>query len=68
LGKYIRPQNIFGPDLTRRVLVFCMGIAICHRRKFGQVWGPGSPIRSRRKTTRPEGTPLDLRLPHGKLV
>jgi len=30
---------IFGPDLTRRVVAFCMGIAICHWQKFGQVWG-----------------------------
>jgi len=29
---------------------------------------PSFPIRSRRKTSRPEGTPLDLRLPHGKIV
>jgi len=40
--KYIRPQNcsfsdIFGPDLTPRVVALCMGIAICHRRKFEQV-------------------------------
>jgi len=47
-----------------------MDIAICHRRKFEQVWGspPLPPTRSHRKTTRPEGTPLDLRLPHGKIV
>jgi len=46
--KYIRFYNcafsdIFGPELTRRVVAFCMGIAICHRRKFGQVWGPQLP-------------------------
>jgi len=40
----IRPYNcafsdIFGPDLTRRAVAFCMDMAICHRRKFGQVWG-----------------------------
>jgi len=40
--KYIRPQNcpfsdIFGRDLTRRVVSFCMGIVICHRRNFRQV-------------------------------
>ena len=62
-------SDIFGPDLTRRVVAFCTGIVICHRRKFGQVWGvPSSPTRSRRKTPRPEGTPLDLRLPRGKIV
>jgi len=32
-------SHIFGLDLTRRVLAFCMGIAIGHRRKFGQVLG-----------------------------
>ena len=30
--------------------------------------GVPSSRRSRRKTPRPEGTPLDLRLPHGKIV
>jgi len=29
----------YGPDLTSRVVKFCMGIAICQRQKFGQVWG-----------------------------
>ena len=33
-----------GPDLTRHVVSFCMGIAICHRRKFGQVWGSPAPL------------------------
>jgi len=70
LIKYIRPQNcafsdIFGSDLTRRVCMPCMGIAVCHRRKFGQV---SSPTKSRRKTPWPKGIPLDLRLPHGKIV
>jgi len=73
--KYIRLQkcafsDIVGPYLTRRdrVVVFCMGIPICHRHKFGQVWGdPISPTRSRRKTALLEGTLLDLRLPHGKI-
>jgi len=35
--------QFFGPDLTRRAVAFCMGIAICHRRKFGQVWGSQLP-------------------------
>ena len=44
VGKYIRPQNcafsdIFGSDLTRRVVAFSVGIAIFHMQKFGQVWG-----------------------------
>jgi len=56
-GKYIwsEPQgmqrppiclfsDIFGPDLTRRIVAFCMGIAACHRRKFGQVWGSTAPL------------------------
>jgi len=49
VSKYIHPQNgafsgIFGPDLTRCVVTFCMGIAICHRREFGQVWGSPAPL------------------------
>ena len=48
MGKYTRPQNcafsdIFGTDLTRRVVALCMGIAICHRQKFEQVWGFPAP-------------------------
>ena len=46
----MRVSDICGPDLTPRVVAFLpikttttMGIAICHRRKFGQVWGPHSP-------------------------
>ena len=35
----LRVSDIFGPDLTRRVVEFCVAIAICHRRNFGQVWG-----------------------------
>ena len=71
MGKYLRPQkcafsDIFGPDLRRHVVAFCMGIAICHRRKFGQVWGSQAPYR--RKTSRPDSTPFDLRLPQGKIV
>ena len=31
-------------DLTRRVVAFCMGIAICHRRKSRQVWGSIAPL------------------------
>ena len=62
-------SNIFGPDLTLRVVAFCMGVAICHRQKFEQVWGSPAPLnRSHKKTLRPEGTPLDLRLPHRKIV
>jgi len=63
-----RPQNcafsdIFGPDLTRRVLAFCMGIAICHRQKFGQVWGSPAPLpKVAGKLRCWKGTLLDLRL------
>jgi len=69
VGKYIRHQNCafsdtFGPDLMPRIVALCMGIVICHRRKFGQVWG--SPTRSRRKSPVPEGIPFYLRLPHGQ--
>ena len=49
VGNYIRPQNctfsdMFGPDLTRRAVAFCVGIAICHMRKFGQVWVSPAPL------------------------
>ena len=37
-------SDIFGPDLTHRVVAFCMGIAVSHRRKFGQVWGFTAPL------------------------
>jgi len=48
--------------------IFGKAIAICHRRKFGQVWGSTAFLpESRRKTPLQEGTPLDLRLPHGKI-
>jgi len=36
--------DIFDPDLTRRVVAFCMDIAICDRRKFGQVSGFTAPL------------------------
>ena len=35
---------MFGPDLTRRAVAFCIGIAICHSRKFGQVWVSPAPL------------------------
>ena len=62
----LRVSDIFGLDLTRSVVAFCTGIAICHRRKFGQVWGSPAPLTSRRKSPVPEGTPLDLRIPMEK--
>ena len=37
-------SDIFGPHLTRRAVAFCMDIAICHRRKFGQLWGSPAPL------------------------
>ena len=49
-GKVHRPQNcafsdIFGQDLTRRAVAYLYGyIAICQRRKFGQVWGFPAPL------------------------
>ena len=36
--------DIFGPDLTRHVVAFGKGIAICDRQKFGQVWGSTIPL------------------------
>jgi len=46
--KYIRPykcafSDIFASDLTRRVVAFCMGIAIYHRRKFGATFYADPP-------------------------
>ena len=40
----LRVFRHFGPDLTRRAVAFCMDIAICHRRKSGQVWGSPAPL------------------------
>jgi len=37
-------SDVFGLDLTRRAVAFCMVIAICHRRKFGQLWGFPAPL------------------------
>jgi len=28
----------------RRAVAFCMDIAICHKPKFGQVWGSPAPL------------------------
>jgi len=72
VGKYMHPQNcafsdIFGPDLTPPVVALCMGIAICHRRKCGQVWGPQLPYQKWPEISGLESTPLILRLPHGKI-
>ena len=68
MRKYIRPQkcafsDIFGPDLTCRVIAFCM-VAICHMRKFGQVLGPQLPYQKSQENW----CPLDLRLPNGRIV
>ena len=47
-----------------------MGIAICYRRKFGQVWGSPAPLSKVAGKHRGRKTPpsLDLRLPQGKIV
>jgi len=37
-------SDVFGPDLTRRAVAFCMDIAICHRQTFGHVWGSPAPL------------------------
>ena len=36
-------SDIFGRDLMCHAVAFYMNIAISHRRKFGQVWGPQLP-------------------------
>jgi len=46
MGKYISLQNcvfsdIFGPDLTRRAVEFCIGIAI--GKNLGKYGGPQLP-------------------------
>jgi len=51
VGKYICPHNCAfsdnsGPDVTRRAVAFCMDIAVCHKRKFGQVWGSQLPYQT----------------------
>jgi len=58
-------SDIFGPDLTRRVVAFGKGIAICHRRKCGQAWGFTAPLPEVVGKLR---IPLDLLLPHGKIA
>jgi len=40
----LRVFNIFGPNMTHCAVAFCMNIAICHRRKFGQVWESPAPL------------------------
>jgi len=40
----MRVSDIFGPHLTRSAVAFCVDIAICHRRKFCQVWGSPAPL------------------------
>jgi len=45
-----------------------MGIAICHRRKFGQVWASTAPLSEVEKNLRCRKAPiLYLRLSHGKI-
>ena len=61
--KYIRPyncafSNIFGPDLMRCIAAFCMGIATCHRQKFGQVWGSTAPLPEVVRKLRSQKAPL----------
>ena len=45
----LRVFRQFGPDLTRRAVVYCMDIAICYRRKFLQVWGSQLPYQKSRE-------------------
>ena len=44
LSLELRFSDIFGPDLTCHAVAFCMDIAICHRRKFWQLWGSQAPL------------------------
>jgi len=37
-------SGIFGSDVMRLAVAFCMDVAICHRRKFGQVWVSQAPL------------------------
>jgi len=41
--KIVRFQRSLVQILMFCVVAFCMGIAICHRPKYGQVWGPQLP-------------------------
>jgi len=61
--------RVFGPDLTPPP---CGSIMYVYSHlPLAKIWAslgvPSFPIRSRRKSPVPEGTPLDLRLPHGKI-
>ena len=43
-------SGIFGPDLTRHAVVFCMDITmICHRGKFGEFGAPKLPYQKSRE-------------------
>jgi len=48
----------FGPDLIRRIVAFCMGIAICHIRKLGQVCVSPEPLPEVAEKLRCRKTPL----------
>ena len=49
------------------IVAFCMGINICHRRKFGQVWGSRSPAPPPEVTGNLCCRKAPLRQPHGKI-
>ena len=71
-GKCIRPQNcefsdIFGPDLTTRVVALYGYSHLPQAKIWASLGVPSSPTRSRRKSPVPEGTPLDLPLSRGKI-
>jgi len=53
-------SGIFVLDLTLRVPVvpLCMGIAICHSQKFGQVWGAPAPLPEVSGNVRSQKAPL----------
>jgi len=55
-GHFSRKKANFTENVTAMTL--WIRLVLSHRRKFGQVWGPSSHTRSRRKSPVPEGTPL----------
>jgi len=62
MGKYISLQNcvfsdIFGPDLTRRAVEFCIGIAI--GKNLGKYGGPQLPYQKSQGISSAERHPFE---------
>jgi len=51
-------SDIFSPDLTCHVVAFGKGIAISHRQKFGQLWGPQLPYQKSQENSAAGRHPL----------